>query len=200
MASRTYVPVPGPVPCPGTYARVKGEAESRHGRQGPGPFLHHDQTAAAGRADGGPGLPLADQTAGPPLAADRPGGAARAGAVLAGRRPRLPDAAVRLPARPDLRPPAAGDRGPPTRRTAARPQGPLAGRRLRRAADPQAAALREARRDRVRGRRSGRGPAVPRRSEGRPPALVHQHLGRGRQVRRLRPVTGPVPVTHRKPV
>ncbi len=43
---RTYVPVPGPVPCAGTYARREANERRAHGGEGPGPFLHRDQDPA----------------------------------------------------------------------------------------------------------------------------------------------------------
>ncbi|CAM5510920.1 hypothetical protein SALBM217S_02817 [Streptomyces griseoloalbus] len=43
---RTYVPVPGPVPCAGTYARERANERRAHGGEGPGPFLHRDQDPA----------------------------------------------------------------------------------------------------------------------------------------------------------
>lgn len=151
-ASRADGPVEGSVvrtsPYPVPY-RVRGRTRVHgrrrpDGREGPGPFLHRDQDPDHRGTDRGPGLPLADQAPGPALPADRPGRAAGDGALLARRGARLPDPAVRRPARRDRRSPAGAAGDPAAGRGPARPQGTLAGRRLRRAAGPAAAALRDA--------------------------------------------------------
>lgn len=95
------------------------EREAGHGREGPGPVLHRDQAEAARRADGGPGLPLADQAPGPPLTPDRPRRAAGSRTLFSDRGPRVPDKAVRVPARRDRRSGATAGAGPRPGRTAA---------------------------------------------------------------------------------
>lgn len=188
-------PVEGSVvrtsPYPVPY-RVRGRTRVHgrrrpDGREGPGPFLHRDQDPDHRGTDRGPGLPLADQAPGPALPADRPGRAAGDGALLARRGARLPDPAVRRPARRDRRSPAGAAGDPAAGRGPARPQGTLAGRRLRRAAGPAAAALRDAGGDGVRRRRPGGGRADPRPGRRRRPSLVPERVGRGRQGRRRRP-------------
>lgn len=194
-ASRADGPVEGSVvrtsPYPVPY-RVRGRTRVHgrrrpDGREGPGPFLHRDQDPDHRGTDRGPGLPLADQAPGPALPADRPGRAAGDGALLARRGARLPDPAVRRPARRDRRSPAGAAGDPAAGRGPARPQGTLAGRRLRRAAGPAAAALRDAGGDGVRRRRPGGGRADPRPGRRRRPSLVPERVGRGRQGRRRRP-------------
>ena len=115
-------------------------------------------------------------------------------ALLPGRGAGLPHKAVRLPARRDRRPAAAEGSRPPQRVEQLRD---LKARWQDDAYAEQQIRLRlhyvHARGDRLHRGRPGRGQAgADRPGRGRPP-LVREHLGRGRQGRRRRPLSPPRP-------